>query len=71
MFCLNTVAVNRSARDAIMNAGDQNMAVNQPDEVFAAGYAGDIHRIRQLIGGKLIILMRIDPLTQRTQRLRR
>lgn len=62
MFRLNAVAVNRPAGHAVMNTGKQDMAIHQPDKIFTAGDARDIHFVGQLVGRKFLLLMRINPL---------
>ena len=54
-----------------MNAGEQNVDLRQPDQIFAARDAGDIHRARQVIGRELHLRVGVNPLADRAQRLRR
>jgi hypothetical protein len=54
-----------------VNAGEQNIDLRQPDQIFAAGDAGNIDRVRQVIGGKLRLRVGVNPLANRAQRLRR
>ncbi len=45
-----------------MNTGiKQDMAIHQPDKIFTAGDARDIHFV-VLVGRKFLLLMRINPL---------
>lgn len=49
-----------------MNAGEQDIDLRKPDEIFAAGDARDIDGGGQIIGGELIGRMSIDPQAQST-----
>lgn len=71
MLSLNSITVNRSAGDTIMNAGKQNMAVDQPNKVLSAGNTRYINLVCQFISGKFHFLVGVYPLAQRAQGLRR
>ena len=56
--------------DAVMVGGVEDIDLRQPNQIFAAGNAGDIHRRRQLIGREFNVRMGVNPLAQRAQGLR-
>ena len=71
LFRLQTIAIYRSTGGTVVNAGEQDIDLRQPDQVFAAGDAGNVDRIRQIVGGKFYLRMAVDPLANGAQRLRR
>ena len=50
LFGDQTVAIDRPPGSAVVDSGIENIDLRQPNQIFAAGNAGDIHRRRQLIG---------------------
>jgi hypothetical protein len=53
-----------------VDSGVENIDLRQPNQIFAAGDAGDIYRRRQLIGREFNVRMGVNPLAERAQRLR-
>ncbi len=68
---LETVAIHRTPGGAVVNAGEQNVDLRQPNQIFTAGDAGNIDRVCQFIGRKLRLRVGVNPLANRAQRLRR
>ncbi len=70
LFGDQTVAIDRPPGSAVVDSGIENIDLRQPNQIFAAGNAGDIHRRRQLIGREFDIRMGVNPLAECAQRLR-
>lgn len=70
LFGDRAVAIDRPPGSAVVDSGIENIDLRQPNQIFAAGNAGDIHRRRQFIGREFDIRMGVNPLAECAQRLR-
>lgn len=70
LFGDQAVAIDRSPGSAVVDSGVEDIDLRQPNQIFAARDAGDIYGRRQLIGREFNVRMGVNPLAERTQRLR-